>query len=307
MENFKNPHMESWLKYSYEMSDAMKNGDIDAANIAKQKADAEYEKYKEFADKMYTCNGFESCNEAIQQVMPRLIKENTTAVKEIISLIKEDSNLSAQFAFYDSLKKCNSNDIKSYINEALDLISSKINYKTIKESNKKMINFVRKYSIVPEQAYTNEEKQLFENCEYILTHPKRISNLNDYSNKMKMVENYVKTNIKPLNEEKINIYKLIEDYDKKYNSILNEEEKSFVQEIMDFKKNSNLSKKQNFFESLKNDCLKGVDKLLESCSENEKTELRSIKEEIKTRQFCEETLVQDVAKLLELRDVILDK
>ena len=58
------------------------------------------------------------------------------------------------------------------------------------------------------------------------------------------------------------------------------------------------------WESLKSECLAGVYKLLESCNEDEKNDLNQIKEEIQKQEFNESNLVKDVAKLLELRDII---
>ena len=193
------------------------------------------------------------------------------------------------------------------INESIDLLQNKIDYKTINESNKKLQKLVYKYGLAPEKKYTDDELKLFENCEYVLTHKKKISNLNEYSNSLNNISEYLKTKVKPVNEEKVNIFNMIESYNKKYSTLLNEEEKSFVQEIASFKNGVNTVRKQKFFESLKNECLNGINKLLETSSESEKHDLYAIKESINSKIFCEDTIVKDVAKLLELRDIILDK
>lgn len=307
MENFVNPHMEKWAEYTQEMLKAMKENDVAKLEELKTLADKEYSEYKEFADKMYSCNGFEACNQAIQESLTTLVKTNTKAVKEIMTLIKEDKNLSAQFSFYNSLNDCNTNDTLAYITEALHLVSSKIDYKTINESNNKLISLVRKYGIVPKEKFSDDKKQLFENCEYILTNKKKISNLNNYSNKLNNIAEYVKNNITPLNENKENIFNLIENFETKYSDLLNEEEKSFVKEIADFRANANVEKKQKFFESLKNQCIEEITKLIDESNDDEKNDLIAIREDIKSREFCEETLVKNIAKLLELRDVLLDK
>ena len=187
------------------------------------------------------------------------------------------------------------------------LLQNKIDYKTINESNKKLQKLVYKYGLAPEKKYTDDELKLFENCEYVLTHKKKISNLNEYSNSLNNISEYLKTKVKPVNEEKVNIFNMIESYNKKYSTLLNEEEKSFVQEIASFKNGVNTERKQKFFESLKNECLNGINKLLETSSESEKHDLYAIKESINSKIFCEDTIVKDVAKLLELRDIILDK
>lgn len=306
MENFNNPHMNQWYEYTQKMFDSMKNNNIEETDKYKELADAEYAKYKDFADKMWSCQNFGMCNESFINVLPTLFKTNKKAVNEITKLIKEDKNLNAQYKFFNSLNNCSSEDTMSYLKESLELINNTIDKNTLKESNKKLINLLRKYQIVNEDEISNEKKELFENCDYLFTNNKTFNNLNEYTSKLSNVKKYIDNN-KSLNESKINVFKLIEDYDKKYSSLLNEEEKSFVQEIMDFKKKDNNNKKQSFFEKMKNECINGIDKLLENSNDTEKYELLSIKEEITNKQYCEETLVKDMAKLLEIRDIILDK
>ena len=308
MEKYVNPHMQEWQRYVNLMTESMKDNNIEDTERYKALVEEQYNKYKDDVEKMNACVNFESCNQAIQDALPRLIKENTNAVKEIINEIKNDKNLSAQQLFFASLSNYNATDATQYIQEALALVEAKIDRKTLKQSNEKLVNLVRKYGIIPENKFTENQVKLFENCDYLLAHKKKISNLNEYSNKLKWVSNYVQNNIKPINEKKEDIGKLIEDYNKKYLPILNEEEKSFVQEIMDFKKGYDSQKKKSLFEKMKGDCLNGVEKLLENCTtDTEKAELMTIKEEITSKVFNETTLVQDMAKLLELRDILLDK
>lgn len=306
MENFNNPHMNQWYDYTLKMLEAMKINNIEETDKYKQLADSEYEKYKEFADKMWSCQNFGMCNETFINVLPTLFKTNKKAVNAITNLIKEDKNLKAQYLFFNSLDNCTSDDTMSYIKESLDLLLTKIDVNTLQESNNKLISLIRKYEIINNDTITEDKKKLYENCDYLFKNKRTFNNLNQYTSTLSEVKNYIDKN-KVLKENNINVFKLIEDYDKKYSEILTEEEKSFVQEIMDFKKNDKAHKKQAFFEKMKNECIKGVDKLLETCTANEKNDLLTIKEEIVNKTYCEETLVKDMAKLLELRDIILDK
>lgn len=308
MKNFYiNPHFEKWNKTIIEMNKAMLSGDMILAESLHNTANSEYEAYKDDLNRTYNCNNFGLANYVFENVLPTIFKDKPKIVNKFMTTIKEDKNLSAQFQFYNALNECSNEDVTKYINEALDLVKTKIDYKTIKESNNRLASIIKENHLIPSELISDDKLSLYENCDYLLTNKRKISNLNEYSTKVKNVADYVKTNIKPLNEEKKNLFNLIQEYENKYSAVLTEEEKSFVQEIMDFKGNVNSNRKEKFFENLKNECLKGVDKLLETCSSDEKNDLLTIKEEINNKQFSESNLVKDVAKLLELRDIILDK
>jgi hypothetical protein len=60
------------------------------------------------------------------------------------------------------------------------------------------------------------------------------------------------------------------------------------------------------FNKLKTECLTLIDKLMVESSEDEKSGLDTIKNQIVDKNFCNETLVQDIAKLLEIRDILIN-
>lgn len=302
-----NPHLEKWNKYVIEMNKALLQENIDLAESLHQNAISEYEAYKKDLSNTYKNGNFGIANYIFENVLPQIFKTNKKVINEFMTTIKEDKNLYSQFKFYEALNKCTSDNVNEYLNEAIDLVSNGIDYKSIKKSNQKLMDIINENHLIPSESITKEQMDLFENCDYILSHKKCLLNLNEYNSKLNDVASYVKANIKPLNETKTNVFNMISEFDKKYGSMLNEEEKSFVKEIMDFKSGINSSRKKKFFESLKSECLAGVYKLLESCNEDEKNDLNQIKEEIQKQEFNEENLVKDVAKLLELRDIILDK
>ena len=87
--------------------------------------------------------------------------------------------------------------------------------------------------------------------------------------------------------------------------MLNEEERDFVKEITDFKKNGNDEKKMKLFNKFKNECIVTIDKLISESNDDEKDGLIAIKNQITSKEYCSETLVKDMAKLLEIRDVLV--
>ena len=74
---------------------------------------------------------------------------------------------------------------------------------------------------------------------------------------------------------------------------------------MDFKKNDNNEKKEKLFNRFKNECLNTINKLISESEGEEKEGLLAIKEQIVDKEYCAETLVKDMAKLLEIRDILM--
>lgn len=306
MEDYVNPHIQEWQQYTQQMVEAMNSGDVERVEQLKALADEAYNQYKTEADKMYSCNGFSSCNEAIQDSLPRLVKENTKAVREIMQTIMEDNNLKAQLSFYNSINKCSSDDTISYINEAIQLVSPNIDLKTIKESNNKLIKLVRKYGILPESKFSDEKTRMFESCDYLMSHKKKITNLNEYTKSLNTLNEYVKQHKNNVNETKFNADAVMRDFDNKYYGLLNNEERNLFSEIVSEK--TSKARKEQIFNEMKSECLKGVECLIrENKNEQEDLDLTHINENIKTKTFNEGTFIEDCAKFMSLREVLLEK
>ena len=307
MENYINPHIKDWEQYTKKMSEAMNNNDVENSDKYKALADAAYNEYKEDADKMYSCNGFASCNEAIQEALPRLIKENSKALKDIMNTIMEDKNLTAQLLFYKTINNCSTDDTSSYINEALNLVSNKIDRKTIKESNNKIIGLVRKYGILPETKFNDEQVKMFESCEYLLTNNKKISNLNTYTNHLNALNEYVKKHKVVVSEnKKESLDSLIESYNNKYMPLLNGDERSLVSEIISEETTS--KRKKEIFDEIRNECLNGIETMLKESKSNDDTnELNEIRNMLNSKTYTDETFIEECAKLMQIREVLFEK
>ena len=84
-------------------------------------------------------NNFGILNHIFEDALPKLFKSNRKAVKSFIKTIQEDKNLLSQFQFYNALKQYDGKeDSKKYLDEALSLTKSRINCKTVNESNAKL-------------------------------------------------------------------------------------------------------------------------------------------------------------------------
>lgn len=294
----------------HEMQMAIENKDFDKYERLEESARSLFEKIKHESELDYDYTNFGMMNHVFEEVLPMLYVKNKKAVKEYVNTIRGDKNLRAEFQFIKALKECSGDvDIKSYINECLDLASDSIDYKTIKESNDKLKEVMVKYGMRPSNLISEEDLKFYDICNTVLTKKKKLSNIIEMKNNVNELSSYVDSHKKDIvNESKsIDIVKMVDDYERKYNNLLSEEEKSFVKELIDAKQGYVDDKKKKLFDKMRNECVDIVNKLIKESDGEVKENLLDVKEQLINKEFCQETLVKDMAKFLEIRDVLLDK
>ena len=301
-----NKYILQWKDCALKAAKALNEKNWQLFDELMSKANEYYEQYKEDIQVADEYSNFGVYNEMFENALPLLFKENKKMVKKFISTIKEDKNLLNQFKFIKSLEKySNELDAVSYINEALSLFHSNVDIKTIDKSNAKLYSILESNGIKIDKSVIKDKAHLFETCDYLFKNKKKMTNLSDVNLKIKdLSESIVKSN-KKVNENKKDSFKLIDEFETKYGSLLNEQEKDFIKEI--FNNNSKDAKKEKLFNSLKNECLNIINTMIKESSEDEQYGLNAIKEQISSKEFCNESLVQDIAKLLEIRDILKDK
>lgn len=309
MEDY-NKYILEWKKWVLKENEALQAGNADEAEKYHQLADDAYKNYREDTRMHYEFESktFGELKTIFENNLVTLFKNKSNIIKEYTNLIKGDKNLTAEHHFFTALQNIQEgSDVKTYINEALELVGNRINYNTINESNKKVNSLLNKYRNELIQDVDEDVIKLAESCNYVLTHKKKISNLNEMNNHLSVIATYATSHLKNPVNESVNTNKLIEDFERKVDSLLNEEEKSFVQEIMNAKKSSDNAKQKKLFEKFKGDCLNQINKMLSESNDAEKEQLLNIKEQLLNKEFCVETLVKDMAKLLEMRDVLMSE
>jgi ribonuclease D len=80
---------------------------------------------------------------------------------------------------------------------------------------------------------------------------------------------------------------------------------AFVQEITDWRSPIAEQRKEKLFNKFKNECIDKINEMLSEDAGN--VELESLKKQIEEQKFNKESIVNDIAKLLEIRDILLDK
>ena len=285
----------------------MEQGGIEAAEKYVQEMDDAFERYKEacnFEDSMLDSN-FATINTTLESVMPKLMVKNKKALKECVKLIKEDKNLLAQFKFCNSLRKFNCDtDAKDYINESLNLVSKDINYKTLRESNRKFAKLLIKHNIRPSEDINESDLKFAKNCDYLLTHKKTLNNLTEYTNNIKSASDYIVEN-KKVNDNKVDVISMAEQVEKKLNS-LNESERALVADIMMANSSDAETRRMNLFNKIKNECIEKINKMISENEGDEKERLLNLKETIMLKEYDKANIVGDIAKLLEIGAVLSD-
>jgi hypothetical protein len=157
--------------------------------------------------------------------------------------------------------------------------------------------------IKPTEFVDEESMKLYENGDVILT-TKRISD-----NTIPLIESYdaVCKWMDAHKEDKKNgkdVDELIREFEEKLKSNLNESEMSFVQEITDFRSPIAEQRKEKLFNKFKNECIDKINKMLKEGEDN--SNLEDLKAQISEMAFNKNTIVKDIAKLLEVRDILMD-
>ena len=301
-------YLKAWEDAVKRTSDALRSGDSELADKCFHEMEDAYERYKEVADfeaQMMGSN-FSVLNHQFESVMPNLMVSNKKAVNEGISMIKRDKNLLSQFKFLNSLKAYDGSvSPTEYIKESLTLSLKNTGKKQLRESNKKFSKFIIKNEIIGDELNEEDEKFL-KDCDYLMLNEKKLSNLLEYNKRMASASNYIKEHAKISSADGIKPVKMVEGFDKKLAN-LNESERGLVIDIINAKNGFAEERRRNFYEKMKNECLKKVDKLIAENSGDDLERLNNLRESIISQKYCRESIVKDIAKLLEIGSILSDQ
>lgn len=301
-------YLKAWEDAVRKTSQALKAGDNELADKCFHEMEEAYERYKEIANFETTmmASNFSVLNNQFESVMPNLMVKNKKALNEGVSLIKNDKNLLKQFKFINALRAYDGSvNPTEYVNESIALSLNGLDRKFVTESNKKFAKFIVNNGIMTDEINENEQKFL-EDCDYLMLNKKKLSNLLEYNKRIASVAEYIKENAKVSSENKFKPVKMIEGVDNKIAN-LNESERALVMDIISARNGFAEERRRNFYEKMKNECLKKVDKLISENEGEELERLKGLKESIENQKYCKESIVKDIAKLLEIGSILSEK
>lgn len=288
-----------WQRNAIKINEAMQKGDFELTDkLMKESADL-YEKFKALSllPEQYKGMSFGELNHIVENQL----LDNKEVLDECIKQIKGDSNLLSQFRFINSLRNYNcEGKAVEYVTEALNMAIEKIDRKTIKESTEKFSEVLVDNDV--ENVKINEDEvKFYKNCAKLLSERKKMSNLSDYTNTLNEVADYVEKH------KRENIDEMVQKLSDKM-SQLTEDSRELVKDIINFKAPMVEERHKKILDKFKNECLSGIKKLKEETTDpKELQKLDGIKEMIESKEYCKETIVEDLAKMLEIRDILLEK
>ena len=303
-----NKYTKEFSNYINIMNEALKKNDYKAYEYAKSILDEAIEDAKEedaLKEEMNTTN-FGVLNHIFETELPTLLKNNKKAVREVIKTIKEDKNLKSQFNFYNVIKEQYNGKVaeaREVLDTLVKLVCENVDQASIKKSNNKLRKVMVENGIVPSSFIDEDSMSLYENGNVILT-TKRVT-----ENTIPLIESYdevckwMKKHAKDKKESK-DVDALIREFEEKLKTNLNESEISFVQQITDFRTPIAEQRKEKLFNKFKNECVSKINDMLKEDGDND--ELKALSEQINGMKFNKDSIVTDIAKLLEIRDILMD-
>lgn len=255
-----------------------------------------------------SANNFGLLNNLFENVLPELFKKDRKLIGRVMRTIKEDKNLLSQFQFYNALRNYNGNtDSTVFVKTALSLTESKLDKKSVIKSNRKFAELIKENGIYPDNNLSEDEKIFFESCNNLLTKRETLSNINTLTESLCNVSNYI-NNHKPITTNKVDLDEMLSKYDKTLKNNLNEEERSLVMDITNINNKNADIKREKLLNKFKKYSLAEIQKLMDSTEDgDEKESLKSLEEQINSMEYCPETIVKDLAKLIEIYDILKDK
>lgn len=255
-----------------------------------------------------SANNFGLLNNLFENVLPELFKKDRKLIGRVMRTIKEDKNLLSQFQFYNALRNYNGNtDSTVFVKTALSLTESKLDKKSVIKSNRKFAELIKENGIYPDNILSEDEKIFFESCNNLLTKRETLSNINTLAESLCNVSNYINKH-QAITTNKVDLDEMLSKYDKTLKNNLNEEERSLVMDITNINNKNADIKREKLLNKFKKDSLAEIHKLMDSTEDgDEKESLKSLEEQINSMEYCPETIVKDLAKLIEIYDILKDK
>jgi hypothetical protein len=229
------------------------------------------------------------------------------AFKKYIKTVKESAVLKTQFdVYYNIENKIESDKFKAveYVNECI-LLLDKFTKKEIKEANEKLAGPIINESL----SYDNGLKsKLYENINTLILTKKSTRTIDVIVEAKNEIVDYILNNKKVESIDggyglpnsvlsEIAVNKFNEEY-----SELNESEKELISVVI----GSNGIEQEGLYKKSVRECLDLINKRLSESSGNIKEKLLATKETLLEKEYNVETFLNDVSKVLELKNTLTD-
>ena len=301
-----NKYITEWKDHVLKAASALREDDHSRYEKEIELMSEAYEAYKKDNALSYENEtSFGVAREIFETALPELFVNDKKTVKKVLNTIREDKNLQAQFMFFEALKKYKTEyDLKNYVNEAYELAQKNIDFKTIKNSNRKFYSVLRENGIKAKDFLDEDKLNFYRDCNKILSEKRNLSNISQMNETYNRVSKFVETMAKEKEEEN-NISKplSIKEFVTKLNANLTESEKEILNTLLD---SNNEDKRKAMFEDYKKKCLNKIKTTMIETKGEEKERLKKLYENLSKKTYNKETIFEEMVKLLEVSEIFND-
>lgn len=224
-----------------------------------------------------------------------------TALKRIVETINSNKVLKDEFNAYNAFTNpMNVTDAGVYVNEACNMMK-KHTAEELLENNRKLMNVMRANGLDENVPFTDDETELFESVEYLMTTKSGFGNIG----KVSSAKEILRENVEKNNRDSSEGCNIEEEYNRridalleKYDVMLSDDEIELIKETRD-KKSAEAK-----FNSLKSELKEELGRLVSSGTESDSW--KAILEKIEAKKFNAGTALQDIAELMEVKSEIED-
>ena len=255
-----------------------------------------------------------SCIQLFEGISDKLFstRNGQKCIAKYANTFKSNNDLKECFIMYKDIKHpVNINDVNMYVCEACDYANT-LNNKNFNKGLKELRNVIKKalkeskISNETFNLYTEENKVINSSLQYVFENKKTAKNLNEYTNNVSNIINYVNNNnvTLPITESESATYtdlkKIFEN-----NDLMSWESAAVEQIVMTNIKNGN---KSELFETYKQKCINLIEENLqdEDITIETKSRLSTMKTQLNEKLYKEETANEDILKLANLEHTLLN-
>lgn len=224
-------------------------------------------------------------------------KRGPKIYKALIKEIRSNKQLKEQFDVYNALvRPVNVTDAKTYVNEVFALAED-LKKSDVRKSNRKLIGIMQKGQLDEMIDIPDEMIDLYENIEFVLFNKNKFDRLSGVITAKDRIVEYVEKANKTVDEDKPSYDEQLSEMVKKYDDELNEDEKALIEQVS----NGN---GEAMFNEAKDTVISAINNNLNAYNGEDRKELENILEQMKDKIYNENTVLQDIAKMTEVMNIV---
>ena len=218
---------------------------------------------------------------------------------KVVNTIKSNPVLLSEFKTYNTFM--NPTGVENpdvYVNEAVSL-TERHTVKELKENNVMLLNTLRELGLNENVETSQEDIELYEDIEYVITSKPDLRNICEYSHVKRRLSECVRDRNREGKENqsgdmKTCVDEAYEALSSKYSDELNEDEIRLIESV-----SGNEKEAERVFNETRDNLISKIRKELSESEDFEKERWISLLENVKSKTYAKKTALVDIAELLE--------